>query len=149
MASKTDSGLSGLLLALVLGIFLATGLIAWASSGTTNSTVNPVISVQSSSTPCGRVADSIITLHATLQDYEQGTASIEQVQAATRNLETVTARETAALSTNIRRSLGPVRAELDKTLEIMSQPGATNREIADQSQNVYAAASAIPTLCSG
>ena len=45
MAAETDSEYSGLIMSLVLMIFLAVGLIAWASTGTTNSSTNPQINV--------------------------------------------------------------------------------------------------------
>ena len=146
MATETDSGLSGLMMSLVLIIFMAVGLISWATAGTSNSSTNPVITVPPS-TPCTRVADSYQALQETLQAYDFGTATIEEVNVARRDFAAITARELAALAPNVRLALGPVRAALDKTAEIASQPDATNRAIANQTQVVASAASAIPTLC--
>jgi hypothetical protein len=144
--AEDDSGRTGLLMSLVLGIFLAAGLIGWASTGVTNSSTNPRILLPPA-TPCSRVADSFDTLQRTLQAYQFGNASIEDVNTARREFANVTARELSALAPLVQRALGPVRAELDKTAEIASQPGATNREIADQTQRVAATASDIPRLC--
>jgi hypothetical protein len=146
MATETETDYSGLVMTLVLVIFLAVGVIAWAAAGTSNSSTNPQITLPPP-TACSRVADSYSTLTNTLQSYQFGTATIEEVKVATQNFAIVTSRELANLAPNVRIALGPVRAQLDKTLEVMAQPDATNREIANQTQNVAAAASAIPHLC--
>ena len=146
MATETDSGYSGLMMSLVLVIFLAVGLIAWGATGATSSSTNPTVTVPPS-TPCSRVADSYQTLQETLQAYQFGTATIAEVNTARDTFAAVTARELSALAPNVRIALGPVRAQLDKTAEVIAQPNVTNREIANQTQNVASAASAIPTLC--
>src|SRR4051812_34877495 len=111
MAEKTESGLSGLMMSLLLIIFMAVGLISWAAAGTSNSSPNPVVTVPPS-TPCSRVADSYQALQETLQAYDFGTASIEDVNAARATFATISAHELAALAPNVRLALGPVQAQL-------------------------------------
>jgi endonuclease/exonuclease/phosphatase (EEP) superfamily protein YafD len=146
MADESDSDYSGLIMGLVLVIFLAVGLVSWAAAGTSNSSTNPQITVPPA-TPCSTVAASYSTLNNTLQSYAFGTATIEQVNAARREFAAVLTRELHALAPNVREALGPVQDELQATQEVIAQPNATNREIADQTQKVAAAASAVPTLC--
>lgn len=146
MATETDSGYSGLIMGLVLVIFLTVGLISWAAAGTSNSSTNPQVTVPPA-TPCSVVAASYSNLNNTLQSYQFGTATIEEVNAARREFAAVITRELTTLAPNVREALGPVRDELQATQAVIAQPDATNREIADQTQKVAAAASAVPTLC--
>lgn len=144
--TETESDYSGLIMGLVLVLFLAVGLISWAATGTTNSSTNPQITVPPT-TPCSAVASSYSTLNNTLQSYDFGTATIEEVNAARAEFATVVAHELPTLASNVRTALGPVQDELQATQEVINQPDATNREIADQTQKVAAAASSVPTLC--
>lgn len=144
--TEAESDYSGLIMGLVLVIFLAVGLIAWAATGTSNSSVNPTITVPPT-TPCTAVANSYSTLNNTLQSYAFGTATIEEVNAARAEFAAVVAHELPSLAPNVKEALGPVQDELQATQAVIDQPDATNREIADQTQKVAAAASAVPTLC--
>lgn len=144
--TETESDYSGLVMGLVLVLFLAAGLISWAVTGTSNSSVNPTITVPPA-TPCTVVANSYSTLNNTLQSYAFGTATIEEVNAARAEFAAVIGHELTSLAPNVKEALGPVRDELQATQDVINQPDATNREIADQTQKVAAAASAVPTLC--
>ena len=146
MAAETESDHSAVVMSLVLVLFLAVGLIAWAANGTSNSSTNPQI-ILPPSTPCSLVAGAYSTLQNTLQSYEFGTATIEEVTTDTRAFAEVTAHELSALAPDVREALGPVQDQLQATIAVIDQPNATNREISDQTQKVAAAASAVPTLC--
>ena len=118
MATETESDYSGLVMGLVLVLFLAVGLISWAAAGTSNSSVNPTITVPPT-TPCTAVANSYSTLNNTLQSYAFGTATIEEVNAARAEFAAVVAHELPSLAPNVKEALGPVQDELQATQDVI------------------------------